>query len=97
MRFKTYKVYKIEEVENQLCEKSKDFVLFKYIDLFVIKKGKTLQEKQGIDTNSIVYNALAYNISGIKEGMYVEIDSVKYKIKNINDFGHKVFLELIEE
>ena len=31
MRFKTYKVYKIEEVENQLCEKSKDFILFEYI------------------------------------------------------------------
>lgn len=97
MRTKSYKVYKLEEVENTLCEKKKDLSYFKDIELFVFKKGKSTQQKQGIDTKTIVYNALAYDISDIEEGMYVEINSVKYNIKNISEFNHKVFLELGED
>ncbi|WP_297637941.1 hypothetical protein [uncultured Clostridium sp.] len=96
MRTKTYKVYIIEEIENSLCEKVKDFVFLKNVELFIFKKGKIEAEKQGIDTETTIYNALAYNLQGLENGMFVEINKTKYRIKDLTDFGHKVFF-LLEE
>lgn len=97
MRTKSYKVYVETVAENSLNEKIRGLNYLKDIELFILKKGKSFTEKQGIETETTVYNALAYNIEGIKEGMYIEVNDIKYKIKNISDFGHKVFLELRED
>lgn len=97
MRIKAYKVYVETVVENSFNEKIKDLNYLKDVELSIFKKGKSFNEKEGIETETILYNALAYNIEGIKEGMYIEVNDIKYKIKNISDFGHKVFLELRED
>lgn len=97
MRIKKYKAYKINEIENEFCEKKKDFVYFKDVDLFVFQKTHGYQEKQGIDVKTILYNALAYNTHELQEGMYIEVNGIKYNVRNIRNFGHKVFLELRED
>ncbi|WP_194190377.1 hypothetical protein [Clostridium chrysemydis] len=96
MRTKKYNIYIFEEKENSLCEKVKNYTKIQTAELFIFKKGKSYTEKLGIDTETIIYNALAYELQGLKDGMFVEIDKVKYKIKDLEDFGHKVFFKLEE-
>ena len=96
MLFEKFKVYEKNTIKNELMEDVIDYSFLKETKLFITKIDNTERIKEGVLTKIILFNALTLD-KELKKGMLVEIDNIKYEIKDITKFPTKIFMELREE
>lgn len=96
MLFEKFKVYEKNIIKNELMEDVIDYSFLKETKLFITKIDNTERIKEGVLTKTILFNALTLD-KELKKGLLVEIDNIKYEIKDITKFPTKIFMELREE
>lgn len=96
MLFEKFKVYEKNTIKNELMEDVIDYSFLKETKIFITKIDNTERIKEGVLTKTILFNALTLD-KELKKGMLVEIDNIKYEIKDITKFPTKIFMELREE
>ena len=96
MLLEKFKVYEKKYIKNELMEDVTSFSFLKETKLFITKIDNTERIKEGVLTKTILFNALTLD-KELKKGMFIEIDNIKYEIKDITKFPTKIFMELREE
>lgn len=96
MLFEKFKVYEKKKEKNDLMEDVVSYSFVKETKLFITKIDSIDRTKEGVLTKTILFNALTLD-KELRKGMFVEIDSIKYEIKDITKFPTKIFMELREE